>query len=315
MSTFESSSSFAAPAAARSISTRASGLRKTHNRNALTINTTPTDHTKPYFEVDSDEEEERIRVALVPVVDEQQQHYYSWRSESDEVNNNNDNNAINVTIQFGWIGTVRNAFARVKKNLVLVTAEKNHRRVLSAITIFALFFLVVMFGGSVTAANTMASASTGGIGIIAPPSGRSMRIVPEVRTIPIWSPPPANANANVNNNNGQQDSVPSPSRQPPSSVVGRAARAASVTRRSMSPSEPVQEGGPVPISPSFPRVHVDAPDFVVPVNPPYGTMSAKFRLLYVYKGQQLQPQVGREPEKREHDHPENLAALFNGGRL
>lgn len=293
MSTFESSSSFVAPAASRFISTtRSSGLRKTQNRNVLTVDTTsPTYHT-----VDSDEEEERIRVALVPAADE---HYYSLKGESDE----DHNNAISVTIQFGWIATVRNAFTRMKKSLT-ATEEKSYRRVLSAMTIFTLFFLVVMFGGSVTAANTMVSGST--IGVIAPPSGGSMRIIPDLGTIPIWSPPPAKAKANDNSNNVQ----PSPSHEPPSSV-GRVARAASVTRRSMAPSEQLR--GPVPISPSSypPSPRGEAAEFVIPVNPPYGTMSAKFRLLYVYRQQR---QAG-ESEKREHEHPDNLAALFNDGRV
>ena len=277
MSTFESSSSFVAPVAAPSASTRATGLRKTHNHNPLTISTAFPHHTKPLVEVDSDEEEERIRVALAPVLDER---YSSLKGESDT--------AISFTIQFGWIGAIRNAFARAKKSFE--AAEKGHHRVLSAFTIFALFFLVVMFGSSV-AANAVGNDD------IITPSGSSMRITPQVPVIPIL-PPRRKANY-------VRDDVPSSSRQPPSSM-GRAARITFVTPPSVPPSE-LQGQAPLPILPS-PRV--EAADIIIPVNPPYGTMSAKFRLLYV---RNQQPQ--QQPPQPARQHPDDLAILFNGGHL
>jgi len=302
MSTFESSSSFAAPVATRSVSTRAKALRKTYNYNALTINTTPTYHATPYFEVCSDEEEERIRVALTPIVDEQ--HYSMLNSESDE-----DSTAINVTIQFGWIGTVRNALARVKMSLAALSEQKqkhhqHYHRVLSAFIIFALFFLVVMFGGSMAATNTVLNHA------IITPSGSSTRIIPHAPLMPIL--PPSSAKANI---------VPrvvaqSPSHEPPSSV-GRAARASAVMRRSTPPpSDELHEQQEL-LSSTSPSPHVEAPaDAVIPVIPPYGTVSVKFRALYLRNLEQQHPQLEqqqRERGKRERWHPGNLAILFNGG--
>jgi len=268
MSTFESSSSFVAPVAARSASTHAKALRKTYNYNALTINTTPTYHAKPYFEVYSDDDEERIRVALTPIVDEQ--HYAMLNSESDE-----DSTAINVTIQFGWIGTVRNALARVKKSLAVLSEQKqkHHQRVLSAFILFALFFLVVIFGGSMAATNTVLNRA------IITPSGSSTRVIPQAPMMPIF--------------------------------VGRAARVSPVARRNTPPHSDELHEQQDPLSSTSPSPRVEEPaDAVTHATPPYGTVSAKFRSLYLRTLEQQQ----RGPEKRERWHPGNLAVLFNGGR-
>lgn len=293
MSTFESSSSFVAPVAARSASTRAKALRKTYNYNALTINTTPTYHAKPYFEVYSDDDEERIRVALTPIVDEQ--HYSMLNSEPDE-----DSTAINVTIQFGWIGTVRNALARVEKSLS-EQKQKHHQhyhRVLSAFILFALFFLVVIFGGSMAATNTVLNRA------IITPSGSSTRVIPQAPMMPILTQPYAKANNIV-----PREVAQSPSHEPPSSV-GRAARISPVARRNTPPHFDELHEQQDPLSSTSPSPRVEEPaDAVTHATPPYGTVSAKFRSLYLRNLEQQQ----REPEKRERWHPGNLAVLFNGG--
>lgn len=306
MSTFESSSSFVAPVAARTsttTTTRAAGLRKkTHNHRALTINTSPTyQRAKPYFDssaaaVDSDEEEERIRVNLMPIVEEEY-HYHAWESDVD--NHHNYDNAVNITVQLGIIDAVRDAFQRAKKTAHVV--EKRSRQILPAITILALFCMLVVFGGSV--ATTSSSSSTMGRNTLSP-SGRSMRA--------LWTPPVVN------------EVVAGASRvdTPPSSVIGRrVARAASFTMKTAPSPASAATGGqgyqprqPVPLSPS---PIAQAADLVV-ASPPSGTVSAKFRLLYVYGQEQREVQKKhQEPEEKqqEHEHPDDLAALFNGARV
>lgn len=298
MSNFESSSSFVAPVAT---TTRASktGLRKTHNHRALTINTSPTYYAKTHdtssrfvdpSAIDSDEEEERIRVNLVPIVDEY--HYQAWETDVDQHDNSNGNDcttttAVNITVQLGIVDAVRDAFQRAKKTVAAI--EKRSRQILPALTILAVFCMLVIFGA--TSTSTSSSSST-----ILAPSGRSMRA--------LWTPPAAFANDMIAAAAaGRVDT-------PPSSVIGRrVARAASYTQKS-TPSagaEGYQPRQPVPLSPS-PLAAAPAAEVVV-ASPPSGTLSAKFRLLYVY-GEEQQQMKKRE----EHEHPDDLAALFNGGR-
>lgn len=295
MSTFESSSSFVAPAAAARTSTnttRASGLRKTHNHRALTINTTPTyQRANPYYyegsDLDSDEEEERIRVNLMPIVDE----YQTWESEVNHQENAAP--AVNISVQLGIVDAARNTLKRAKKTLGA------SRQILPALTLLAVFFMLVTFGGSIATSSPSSTRLA--------PSGRSMRIT----SMPIWAPP-------------ANDAIAGPSRvdTPPTTIIGRAARAASVTMRntpvaSLAPVPAPEENygkqprQPVPISPS-PNAQAAAD---VVARPPSGTVSAKFRLLYVY-GEEQQPEKRQavEQEQHEHEHPDDLAALFNGGQ-
>lgn len=284
MSTFESSSSsrfgFVSAQVAASKVAPAAGLRKTHNNNKNSKNLTlsPVYRSQPYFDAsasaDSDEEEEHIRVALIPVLDEE-----ALEATSE----------LNISIECGIIDMVKDFIRRTMKALSNNdSAEINNIR--SFFLIFALFVLVVFFGG-VTASSSPSSTSATSLNshhifqneAILAPSGRPLRFpaaaAPSPRATPL-----SNVDATW-----YPDSLPvAPSSN--SKYAYKSSRAASVH-------------GPSEVEP---EVAVQLEAAPAPVEAPSRTLSAKFYLLY--------RSAVEEDDGLKKRHDDNLGELFHGVR-
>lgn len=283
MSTFESSSSsrfgFVSAQVAASKVAPAAGLRKTHNNNKNSKNLTlsPIYRSQPYFDASaSDEEEEEhehIRVALIPVLDEE-----ALEATSE----------LNISIECGIIDMVKDFIRRTMKALSNSdSAEINNIR--SFFLIFALFVLVVFFGGVTASSSSSTSTSTSSLNshhifqneAILAPSGRPLRFpaaaAPSPRATPL-----SNVDATW-----YPDSLPvAPSSN--SKYAYKSSRAASVH------------------GPSEPELAVEVEAAPAPIEAPSRTLSAKFYLLY--------RSAVEEDDGLKKRHDDNLGELFHGVR-
>ncbi|KAF8307758.1 hypothetical protein DL93DRAFT_2101111 [Clavulina sp. PMI_390] len=308
MSNFESSSSssFTAPVALYSPSSpRQHSPRKgSLNHRSLSIDTSPISNFIPIqaYHFAHPRAFGRASKPRTDTLNEKVSLYPLDGSHEDE--DEDEGTQVNITIQCGIVDTIRNAFKQMRS-----------RQFASALLIFVLFAVLVLFGGSMSLRHPAYSDNGARApipaGRLAAPSGRaSMRI---------WSPPAPHVRG--------YDDVAVDVDMP--LVYGRGARAAfthsthpSHHSSPRTPTDPQQPPEPLPASPSAldirapapsPRVRVfDSPAIVIGARAGVDTdfdiddhvMSAKFRLLYV-------EDVVSEP--REHGHPDDVAALFNGG--